>query len=149
MDAAGWRCLLSSFRKESADLCEAMPMVARRICQEFVDSTGLDAFTACRLVALDKCPGVRPIGIGEVVRRIIGKAVLAAAGPQVPVSRYRCADYQRRAETSIGCTGVSDLCGDICDGQGSGVGKRSGAVGCYCQKPAACSIRCYDIWPLH
>ena len=54
MDAAGWRRLLSSFRKESADLCEAVAMVARRICQQFVDPTGLDAFTACRLVALDK-----------------------------------------------------------------------------------------------
>ena len=57
--------------------------LAHRICQQFVDPTSLDVFTACRLVALDKCPGVRPIGIGEVVRRIIGKAVLAAAGPQV------------------------------------------------------------------
>ena len=83
MDAAGWRRLLSSFRKESADLCEAVAMVAHCICQQFVDPTALDAFTACRLVALDKCPGVRPIGIGEVVRRIIGKAVLAAAGLQV------------------------------------------------------------------
>ena len=58
-------------------------MVVCRICQQFVDPTGLDAFTACRLVALDKCPEVRPIGIGKVVRRIIGKAVLAVTGPHV------------------------------------------------------------------
>ena len=41
----------------------------------YVDPAGLTAFTACRLIALDKCPGVRPIGVGEVVRRIVGKAV--------------------------------------------------------------------------
>ena len=34
------------------------------------------AYTACRLVALDKCPGVRPVGVGEVVRRIIGKTIM-------------------------------------------------------------------------
>ena len=83
MDAAGGRRLLSSIRKESADLHEAMAMVVRHICQQFVDPTGLDAFTACRQVALDKCPGIRPVGMGEVVRRIISKAVLAAAGPKV------------------------------------------------------------------
>ena len=33
------------------------------------------AYTACRLIPLDKGPGVRPIGISEVCRRIIGKVI--------------------------------------------------------------------------
>ena len=52
-------------------------MVARHLCTEMVDPSGLSAFVACRLIALDKCHGVRPIGGEEVVRRIVGKAVLA------------------------------------------------------------------------
>ena len=38
---------------------------------------------ACRLIPLDKCPGVRPIGIGEVPRRIIAKAILQIIGYDV------------------------------------------------------------------
>ena len=43
----------------------------------------MQEFTACRLVPLDKGsdsdgnPGVRPIGIGEVLRRIVGKSVMS------------------------------------------------------------------------
>ena len=32
---------------------------------------------------LDKNPGVRPIGVCETVRRIIGKAIMTVAGPAV------------------------------------------------------------------
>ncbi len=34
---------------------------------------------ACRVIALDKCPGVRPFGIGNTARGLISKAVLSIA----------------------------------------------------------------------
>ena len=77
LDAAAWRRMCTSFQRASSDLCDALSAVARKLCTTFVDPGGLSAFASCRLIALDKCPGVRPIGVGETVRRIIAKAVLS------------------------------------------------------------------------
>ena len=73
LDAYGWRRLCTSFQQASDDLCNSLALVARRLCTTCVDPDGIDALVACRLIALDKCPGVRPIGIGEVVQRIIAR----------------------------------------------------------------------------
>ena len=89
IDARSWRRLCTSFRAASDELCSAIASFARRLCATFLSLDILSPFLACWLIALDKSPGVRPIGVCEVVHRIVAKAVLyiiqddiqVAAGP--------------------------------------------------------------------
>ena len=89
IDATGSRRMCTAFHAASTSLCNALAAVTRRLCTEYVDPTPLYALIACRLIPLDKNPGVRPIGVCETVRRIMGKAIAnvsrndirAAAGP--------------------------------------------------------------------
>ena len=83
LDAAGWKRMCSSFGRASIELCNAVARVAKRLCSTYVDPKGLTSFVACRLIALDKSPGIRPIGVGEVLRRIVGKAVLKIVAEDV------------------------------------------------------------------
>ena len=69
--------ICTSFQAVSDDLCYALSLFSKRLCTEFVDPSALSSFVACRLIALDKNPGVRPIGVGETVRRLIAKVVLS------------------------------------------------------------------------
>ena len=77
VDSDTWRRFLcsKSFNRATDETCEAVAGMCRRLCTEFVDPTSLQPLLSCRLISLDKNPGVRLIGIGEVLRRIIGKAV--------------------------------------------------------------------------
>ena len=77
LDAYGWRRLCTQYKSASRQLCSALAAVGRRLCTSFVHPESVSAFVACRLIPLDKDPGVRPIGIGEVPRRIVAKAVLS------------------------------------------------------------------------
>ena len=72
-DSYIWRRMLVSFK---VDLCCAVADVTRRITTEHVDPLGLTALLNNHLIPLDKNPGVCPIGIGETLRRIIGKSVM-------------------------------------------------------------------------
>ncbi len=104
LDAAAWQRLCTAFKGSSRDLCTALSLLARRICTESVSPAGLSAFTSCRLIALDKNPGVRPIGIAEVARRIIGKAILSIVRPdiqQVAGSTQLCAGQEGGCEAAV------------------------------------------------
>ena len=77
LDADVWRRILMSgnFGSSGEDLRKAIADITKRLCR---DNTvkHLEAFLACRLIPLDKQPGVRPIGIGHILRRVIGKIIM-------------------------------------------------------------------------
>ena len=102
LDALGWRRLCTSFQRASTDLCNSLTLVARKICTTYVDPQSIAALTANRPIALDKCPGVRPIGVGEIVRRIISKAVLSVIKSDVLEAALQlCAGHEAGCEAAI------------------------------------------------
>ena len=64
-------------RKCTDDLCKTFAEVIKKLCTLKYQSTLLEAFLANRLMPLDKIPGLRPIGAGEVLRRIAGKVIVS------------------------------------------------------------------------
>ena len=112
LDAEGWKHMLCSktYGKVSTNLCQAIADLAKKLCREAVHPDTLHEFVACRLIPLDKGadkwgnPGVRPIGIGEILRRLVGKVVVGnirediinAAGPL-----QTCAGLKAGIEASI------------------------------------------------
>ena len=112
IDADGWKHILcsKSYGNASTDLCNTIADLAKKLCREDVNPDILSEFVANRLIPLDKGedkngnPGVRPIGIGEILRRIVGKVVVNnikdditnAAGPL-----QTCAGLKSGIEASI------------------------------------------------
>ena len=70
-------------------------------------------------VPLDKCPGVRPIGISEAPRRIIGKAVMMVIGDDV---RNSVSSLQLSAGHPAGCEAAIHAMKELfCDDESEGV----------------------------
>ncbi|MCP4488385.1 MAG: hypothetical protein GY820_13850 [Gammaproteobacteria bacterium] len=85
-DAEIWQRILCSkqFKKKPDLLCECIAELAKKLCRQTVNPEILQSFTAGRLIPLAKKPsGVRPIGIGEVLRRIVGRAVTTILKPDL------------------------------------------------------------------
>ena len=104
LDAAAWKRLCTSFKTASTDLCDALASTARKLCSRCVDPIGISAFVACRLIALDKNPGVRPIGIGETARRIIGRAIANAISDDIQTAAgplQVCAGHLSGCEAAV------------------------------------------------
>jgi len=74
------------------------------LCNSIVPWNGIRALVASCLIALNKCPGVRPIGIGETLHRIIGNAVCLATSLDAVLfcgSDQLCGELQAGIEGAI------------------------------------------------
>ena len=66
------------------------------------------ALMTCHLVVIDKRPGMRPVGIGEMLRRDLAKLVMRAAGEQVKTA---CGNIQLCAGLAAGIEGATHTVG--------------------------------------
>ena len=89
-DAIDWRQFCSCYKRASNDLCCSLIAVARKLCSQLFYPAGVTAFVVGRLIALDKNPGVRPIGVGEVSRCVNGKAILRVIGSDIQEAAGSC-----------------------------------------------------------
>ena len=107
VDALGFRRILAckSFKKSSANLCDALATLTRRLCTEHIDPHTIESIVASRLIPLDKGNGaVRPIVVGEVLRRITGKCVIKVLKGDVieaSGSLQVCAGHKSGSEAAV------------------------------------------------
>ena len=70
LDANECRRISTHFEQQSVELSKINAKNAKKLATEELNPELMEPYNACRLLPLDKNPGVRPIGIGEVLRRI-------------------------------------------------------------------------------
>jgi len=114
MDADGWRRILTSkdygengtdLRIALArviDLRIALARVIRKMCTEIKDDS-LGPLLASRLIPLDKRLDLRPIGVGEFLRKIMGKVVMSVVKPDIIAgsSRAQMCGHNSGSEAAI------------------------------------------------
>ena len=106
MDADRWRRILCSnnFGDTNVDLRKAIANFIKKICTEEISATSIETFVACRLIPLDKNPGLGPIGVGEILRRITGKITVSVVKKKVISSTGSlqvCAGQEAGSEAAI------------------------------------------------
>ena len=87
------------------DLRKAIANFIKKICTEEISTTSIETFLACRLIPLDKIQGwLRPIGVGEILRRITGKIIVSVVKKEVISSTGSlqvCAGQEAGSEAAV------------------------------------------------
>ena len=76
MDAKLYRRIVlcsKNFNSEGKSLREEIAVMTRNLLKSCYHPSLIESYTSCRLIPLDNNPGICPIKVGEVLRRIIGK----------------------------------------------------------------------------
>ena len=73
-----WRILaLNSFGADNHNLLKAFTNIVKKLNLNLIETQTIEAFLSCRLIPPDKDPGLKPIGVGEVLRKIAGKVKIS------------------------------------------------------------------------
>ena len=76
LDSNEWRRILTYVgQQQSVEVSKIIAKNAKKFTTEELNPELMESYNACRLIPLDKNPGVTTIGIGEVMRRIIGRTI--------------------------------------------------------------------------
>ena len=75
LDVNEWRRILTHFGQQSVEIPKTIAKIVKKLATEELNPELMEPYNACRLKPLDNNPGVRPIGIEEVMRRIIGRTI--------------------------------------------------------------------------
>ena len=102
-DAVDLRNWLIRFGANSERLRVEMAAWAEWLANESPPWAAYRATMMCRLVALDKTPGTRPVGIGEIWRRLWSKTIILIVGDQATAA---CGNYNLCAGLPAGIEGA-------------------------------------------
>jgi hypothetical protein len=80
VDAVDLQNWLLRYGNESSALQEELAEWASSLANQHPPWAAYRALMACQPVALDKEPGMRPVGIGEIFRRLLAKTILLVVG---------------------------------------------------------------------
>ena len=74
-DSAHWQDALLRYGSASYRLRDCIANLSRCLANSIFDWSLLRALLSSRLIALDKSPGIRPIGVSETLRRVICESI--------------------------------------------------------------------------
>ena len=85
MDEDDWRRILVSrdYGNAGNNLHKAIASFIKKICIKKINDSSLSPLMGSRLIPLNKNLGLRPIGVGEVLRRVMRKVAMSAFSENV------------------------------------------------------------------
>ena len=111
-DSSHWKDSLLHFGSHSARCRDALAYFTSLLSHNLTDWNLIYALLANRLIALDKNPGIRPIGIGETLRRIMCKTICLVTRDDV---EEVCGSDQLCARTQCAIEGAVHAMSDLFD----------------------------------
>ena len=102
-DSVALKAWCLGFGQTSGELRSELAAFATWLANSNPPWAAYRALMACRLVALDKQPGTRPLGIGETYRRLMAKCILRVVGSRATSS---CGNYNLCAGIKAGIEGA-------------------------------------------